>query len=141
MQKHPIKKRDFFKRVKTNYRVVFVNDESLQEVVSFRLSMGKLYVFFSTLFVITVVLTTSVLLLTPLKYYIPGYGNSKMYMQVIKLKKNMDSLSDLVSAQQLYEANIKKVINGNYSGKSDTALLDMNQVKKEAMNIFPKPGK
>ena len=141
MEKHHIRPSDFFRKVKTHYRVVFINDKSLQEVVSFRLSMGKLYVFFSTIFVVIVVLTTSVLLLTPLKYYIPGYGNNKTHLQIIKMKKNIDSLSDLVSAQQLYEANMRKAINGDYNGKSDTTRLDMNQVKKEAMTIFPKAGK
>ncbi len=62
-------------------------------------------------------------------------------MQVIKMKRNLDSLSDLVAAEQLYEANMRKAINGDYTGKGDTTRLDMNQVKKEAMTIFPKTGK
>ncbi len=141
MHKHHSKPSDFFRKVKTHYRIVFINDQSLQEVLSFRLSMGKLYVFFSTIFVVIVVLTTSVLLLTPLKYYIPGYGNNKTHMEVIKMKRNIDSLTDLVASEQLYEKNMRKAINGDYNGNSDTTRLDMNQVKKEAMTIFPKPGK
>jgi len=137
MEKHHFKPLDFFKKIKTHYRIVFINDQSLQEVLSFRLSMRKLYAFFSSMFVVIVVLTTAVLLLTPLKYYIPGYGNNKMHMEVIKLKRNIDSLSDLVNSQQLYEANMRKAINGDYTGKSDTTRLDPNQLKKEAMNIYP----
>jgi hypothetical protein len=137
MDKHVFKPSDFFKKIKTHYRIVFINDQSLQEVLSFRLSMRKLYAFFSTLFVVIVILTTSVLLLTPLKYYIPGYGNNKMHIQIIKLKRNVDSLSDLVNAQQLYEVNLRKAINGEWDGKSDTARLDPNQIKKEAMNTYP----
>jgi hypothetical protein len=137
MSKELQKPSDFFKKANTNYRVVFINDESLQEVVSFRLSMKKLYVLFSTLFVVIVVLTTCVLLLTPLKYYIPGYGNNKSQVQVWRMKRSVDSLADLVAAQQQYEANIRKVINGDYKGKPDTTRLDVNQVKREAMNIIP----
>jgi len=120
-----------------HYRIVFINDDTLQEVISFRLTMKKLYVLFSTLFVIVVTLTTCVLLLTPLKYYIPGYGNRDTHLQVVKLKRNVDSLGDLVAAQQSYELNLRKLINGDYNGKPDTTKLDLNRVKTEAMNFIP----
>jgi len=127
-----------YDRLQTQYRIVFINDESLEEVATFRLTIRKLYVLFSTLFVVIVGLTICVLLLTPLKYYIPGYGSNKTHMQVIRLKENVDSLSDLVSAQQSYEANIRKVINGSYNGKSDTTKLSDKVITKEANKvIFP----
>ncbi|MBS1690551.1 MAG: hypothetical protein JSS96_17595 [Bacteroidetes bacterium] len=127
-----------YDRLQTQYRIVFINDESLEEVATFRLTIRKLYVLFSTLFVVIVGLTICVLLLTPLKYYIPGYGSNKTHMQVIRLKENVDSLSDLVSAQQNYEANIRKVINGSYNGKSDTTKLSDKVITKEANKvIFP----
>ena len=95
---------------------------------------------FSTLFVLTVVKTFTILLFTPLKYYIPGYGNNKTYQQVVRLKQNVDSLADLVSAQQAYAANIRNVITGNYKGPADTTLLDMEKVKRDAIkSILPPP--
>lgn len=137
MSKAPLQT-NFIQRLNTNYRIVFINDESLQEVASYKLTMRKLYVLFSTIFVIIVTLTICVLLMTPLKYYIPGYGNNQTHVQVIKLKRRIDSLSDLVAAQQLYEANMRKVINGDYNGQPDTTMLDKNQIQKEAINnIFP----
>ena len=57
---------------------------------------------------------------------------------MLRLKSSVDSLSDLVAAQQEYEENIRNVISGKYDGKPDTTMLDMNQVRKEAMSIFPK---
>lgn len=132
------KRGNFFQKLRTQYRIVFINDESLQEVSTFRLSLRKLYVLLSTLFVLIVTLTVCVLLLTPLKYYIPGYGNNNAQLQVIRMKKHVDSLSDLVAAQQQYEENLRKVINGSYDGIRDTTRLNMNQAKKEAVN-FIKP--
>ncbi len=139
MTRSRFKKRNLFRKINTNYRIVFINDESLEEVVSFRLTMRKLYVLFSTIFVIIVVLTTTVLLITPLKYYIPGYGSNKTHMQIVRLKRNVDSLSDLVASQQTYENNLRKVISGSYTGHLDTTKLDVNKVNKEAANsIFPR---
>ena len=95
---------------------------------------------FSTLFVLTVSITLLILLATPLKYYIPGYGNNKTHVEVVRLKRSVDSLADLISAQQAMAANIKKVISGDYTGPSDTTMLDMDKVNREAMKgIMPPP--
>jgi hypothetical protein len=133
--KKPIgKRRDIFKRLNTHYRVVFIDDESLEELASFRLTMRKLYILLSSLFVMVVLVTVFVLLATPLKYYIPGYGSNTTHKQVIKLKQNVDSLMDVMVAQQEYADNIMNVINGNTAIKRDTHMLDMTKVKQEAIN-------
>lgn len=133
--KKPIRKRrDIFKRVNTEYRVVFIDDESLQEVASFKLTMRKLYTLLSSLFVLVAVVTVCIVLLTPLKYYIPGYGNNDSRRQIIQLQQTVDSLSDLAVAQQDYENNIKEVITGDVGKKRDTTMLDMKKVNQEAMN-------
>jgi len=133
--KKPIRKRrDIFKRVNTEYRVVFIDDESLQEVASFKLTMRKLYTLLSSLFVLVAVVTVCIVLLTPLKYYIPGYGNNDSRRQIIQLQQTVDSLSDLAAAQQQYEDNLKDVITGKAGMKRDTTMLDMKKVNQEAMN-------
>lgn len=129
-----------FKRINAPYRVVFIDDESLEEVASFSLTKSKMYMLFSTLFVLIVIITVTILLFTPLKYYIPGYGSNNTHRQVIVMKKTMDSLADMVSAQQKYVANIRQLVGGGYEGPSDTTMLDMDKVKKEEMNsILPDP--
>ena len=138
MSEKQFKRSGQLKKLNTHYRLVFIDDESLEEVASFRLTLRKLYVLFSVVFVVVVTITVCLLLVTPLKYYIPGYGNNKTNIQMLRLKKNVDSLSDLVAAQQEYEANIRNVISGKYDGQPDTTKLYMNLVRKEAMTIFPK---
>lgn len=134
------KRPTLFKRINAPYRVVFIDDESLEEVASFSLTKSRMYTLFSSLFVLTVIITVTILLFTPLKYYIPGYGSGNTHKQVIVLKKTVDSLSDMVAAQHVYMTNIRNVINGDYTGPSDTALLDLDKVKREEMNrILPAP--
>jgi len=128
-------------RLKRQYRVVFIDDESMDEVASYNLTMGKLYVALSSIFVVIVVLTVSLMLLTPLRFYIPGYGSEKSRARSIQLKNTVDSLSDLVSAQQKYEENIKRVIAGDVGREQerDTTMLDMKKVKQDDMNsMLPK---
>ncbi len=134
MKKKPARRRHIFRRLNTDYRLVFIDDESLQEVASFKLTMRKLYIVLSSLFVMVAAITVAVLLITPLKYYIPGYANNTSRKQVIRLKQTVDSLSDLVSAQQKFNANLQNVITGEVAVKRDTKMLDMKKVNQEAMN-------
>lgn len=118
------KRRDLLRRLHNHYRVVFIDDETMEEAASFRLTMGRLYVYLSSIFVGVVLITVCILLLSPLKYYIPGYGSSATHNTLVKMKQEVDSLSDLVAAQQKYEDNLRNVISGNFKGIKDTALLD-----------------
>ena len=133
------KRPTLFKRLNAPYRVVFIDDESLEEVATFNLTKSRMYMLFSTLFVLTVTITVLILLFTPLKYYIPGYGNNKMHREVVRLKQDVDSLSDLIKAQQDFTTNIKKVIAGEMPETRDTTLLDMDKVNREAMNSILPP--
>jgi hypothetical protein len=100
--------------------------------------MRKLYILLSSLFVMVAVVTVCIVLLTPLKYYIPGYGNNASRRQVIKLQRTVDSLTDLASAQQQFEDNLRDVITGDVQTKRDTHMLDMKKVNQEAMtNLVP----
>jgi hypothetical protein len=135
------RKAGIMERLRRQYRVVFIDDESMDEVASYNLTMGKLYVALSSIIVIVVVLTVSLMLLTPMRYYIPGYGSEQARIKSIQLKNTVDSLSDLVSVQQKYEENIKKVITGDVGNEKerDTTMLDMKKVRQDDMNsMLPK---
>src|SRR5690606_7616533 len=108
-----------FRKLNTHYRIVFIDDESLEEVSSFRLTMGKLYILLSTIFVIVSLIIVTIVLATPLKYYIPGYGSDKTRLKMIRLKQDVDSLSDLVTAQARYEENIRNIVTGQKPVKQD----------------------
>lgn len=134
MQENTEKNKDFFRRLNTNYRLVFIDDESLEEVASYKLTMRKLYIMLCSLFVIVAIITLSLVMFTPIKYYIPGYAGGRTRMEMIQLKHNVDSLSDLVAAHELYQENLRNVITGNTPIKRDTALLDLKKTRREEMN-------
>lgn len=134
-----LKRTTFFKRLNAPYRLVFIDDASLKEVASVSLTKTRVYIYASTLFVLTSAITVLILVLTPLRFYVPGYGSGKTHRNVIQLKRQVDSLADIVSSQDAYAANIRKVINGSYDGNPDTTALDLNEVHREAMRgILPK---
>lgn len=55
------------KRLRNRYRLVVMNDDTYEEVVTFKLSRTSVYVGFSVIFVLLIGLTTALLVLTPLK--------------------------------------------------------------------------
>jgi len=61
-----------FKRLRNRYRLVVMNDDTYEEVVTFKLSRFSVYVLMSTIFVVLIGLTVALIVFTPLKYYIPG---------------------------------------------------------------------
>jgi len=139
MRKVTLKRPRPFKNLNAPYRMVFINEDSLEEVASFHMTKKSVWTLFSTLFVVTIIVTVCILVLSPLRYYIPGYGSNVARTQVIRLKQSVDSLSDLVGLQQKQAMNIQKIISGDEEIVRDTAMLKPELIRPEAANsILPK---
>ena len=106
------------KRLRNRYRLVVMNDDTYEEVVTFKLSRLSVYVALSTIFVVLVGLTVALIVFTPLKYYIPGYDDLRVGSEYRDMKYRVDSLEKQVLYQAGYIENIKKVLKG------DAAVLD-----------------
>lgn len=105
-----------------------MNDDTYEEVTSFKLSRMSVYIAFSTLFVMLVAITVATVVFTPLRYYIPGYGDLKQRKEFIHLKMRTDSLETAINARDQYLDDIKKVISGDFTGKLDTTMLKVPAV-------------
>ena len=114
------------KRLKNNYRLVLMNEDTYEEVIKFKLTRLSVYIFMSTLFVLLVALTASLIIFTPLKYYLPGvgYGNVKQVKEFKKLKARTDSMENALNQQHIYYENIENVLKGKIVIK-DTSNLKM----------------
>lgn len=112
-------------RLRNRYRLVVMNDDTYEEVVTFRLSRMSVYILLCTIFVVLVGLTVALIVFTPVKYYIPGYGNIKMDREYRELKYVVDSLEKQVSYHEQYSNSLRKVLTGNADMKLDTVLLQV----------------
>jgi hypothetical protein len=112
-------------RLRNRYRLVVMNDDTYEEVVTFRLSRMSVYVALSTVFVLLVGLTVALIVFTPLKYYIPGYGNVQADREYRQLKYRTDALEKQVNYQAQYIDGLKKVLNGNMAVHLDTTRLQV----------------
>jgi hypothetical protein len=118
------------KRLKNNYRLVLMNEDTYEEVIKFKLTRLSVYISMSTLFVLLVALTASLIIFTPLKYYLPGvgYGNVKQVKEFKKLKARTDSMEKALNQQHIYYENIENVLKGKIVIK-DTNNLKMPKLE------------
>jgi len=118
------------KRLRNHYRLVVMNEDTYEEVVKFKLTRLSVYIVMSTLFVLLVALTVSLIIFTPLKYYLPGvgYGNVKQIKEYRNLKIRTDSMEQALQHQQRYFEDLQKVLKGNVI-KRDTNNLAMPKLE------------
>jgi hypothetical protein len=118
------------RRLRNRYRLVVMNDDTYEEVATFKLTRLSVYIALSSVFVVLVGLTVALIVFTPLKYYIPGYGDQAERREMINMKIRADSLEQQIRYKEAYWDNVKKVLSGDVPNKIDTSTLDVPNLEK-----------
>lgn len=114
------------KRLKNRYRLVVMNDDTYEEMVTFKLSRLSVYIMLSTVFVLLVGLTVALIVFTPLKYYIPGANTDyKTATELRQLKYQVDEANKQIILLQQFDNGLR---NGPLKGNS-TVVLDTTMLK------------
>lgn len=111
--------------LRNRYRLVVMNDDTYEEVVTFRLSRLSVYITLCTIFVALVGVTVALLVFTPLRYYVPGYGSASDRREMITLKMQVDSLEQQMNYRDKYMESIQNVLKGNTTALMDTTQLNV----------------
>jgi len=112
------------KRLQNRYRLVVMNDDTYEEVVTFKLSRMSVYATLSTIFVLLTGLTVALIVFTPLRLYIPGYGDFNATKELRELKMKTDSLEQAVRYKEQYLNDVRTVLQGDVTLKLDTAKVE-----------------
>lgn len=116
------------KKLKSNYRLVIMNEDTFEEVIKFKLTRTSVYIILSSIFILMIALTAALIVFTPLKYYLPnsGYGDAKQIQEYRQLKIRTDSMELALKHQNDYMINIKNVLQGNIPAL-DTSKLKIKK--------------
>ena len=125
-------KLDWKQRLKENYRLVIMHNETFREVGSYKLNLLSLYILLSSIFVALTIVVFCLVIYTPIKKYIPGYGDYNQYAKVTAMQDRIKKLEREVQAQNEYTESIKRIL----VGKNETAD-DFNE--KDATLPITKP--
>ncbi len=106
------KEQTFLERLRHNYRLIIMNNETFEEVGSYRLSLLNVYVIVSLVVVLVAIIVGALIVFTPLRTYVPGYGDVTKQEELMRLNKELDELQKIVNAQQAYNDNIRRILVG-----------------------------
>jgi len=130
-------------KLKHNYRLVIMNNETFEEIGSYQLSLLNVYIMLSSVIVLVAILIVSIIVFTPIKTYIPGYGDVSAHQEVLKLNKELDDLLVIVEAQKKYNDNIRSILQGEVIQTEEAAeaaanipmdsLTNINRIKEDEL--------
>ena len=106
------KKVKWYRKLKNKYRLVFMNDDTLEERLTFRLSRLNVFVALGTLTIVLIFLTSILIAFTPLREYIPGYTNVKLQLNLYELQLKTDSVVKELERKDKFLESLRKVISG-----------------------------
>lgn len=148
MKKRQAKLKLFFHKLRFQYRVSVLNENTLEESFHLRLSRLSVLIYGSTLVLLTFIVLTILIFLTPIRYYLPGYGDSGNRGSIIHESMQTDSLLNQIEIQSSYLDVIKGVISGDLKADSITDLdsvtlqeqakimLEKSKVEKEFIEKY-----
>lgn len=101
------------KKLIKKYRLVVLTEDSFEEKFSFKLTRLNVFVFGSLFSVFLIALTSSLIVYTPLKEYIPGFESPDLKKNAISLNIKLDSIEQQMHALELYTESMKPILIGD----------------------------
>ena len=122
-RRHGDDDRPLMEKLRDKYRLVIMNDETFEEVTSLRLSPLNVYIFLSSLIVGTAFIVVLLIVYTPLKQYIPGYGDFQRNSEISALTGKVRDLEQEMEAHRRYNENMRSILAGDLSGMAKEAVM------------------
>ena len=101
------------------YRMVVMKADTLQEIRSFDLTPGSLYIMASVIIVLLISLLVLMLVFTPIKKLIPGYGDIQSTPEFLELVTSVNEIEKSIEAQEIYIQALSNLIGNNLTNDSN----------------------
>ncbi len=128
------------KNLRNRFRFVVLNDETFEEKFSLSLTRRNVWVFLGVVAFTLIFLTAAAIIYTPLKYFIPGFGDYNYRSQILKLQFKTDSLQQEMKGRQIWLENVMSVAEGNIDstrpkpevgGNIDKSKIKLNEINAD----------
>lgn len=106
------KKFDFREKLFLKTRLVILNEDTFEEIFSFKLTLMNVFVTFTLGGIFLILITTFIIAFTPLREFIPGYSSSELKRNATELTIKSDSLETALKKNEAYIKGIQKVLKG-----------------------------
>lgn len=140
MKKKTISLKPFIQKIHFKYRVSILNENTLEESWHVRLSRFSVFMLASTFMLFTFILLTLIIFTTPIRSYLPGYGDAGNRSVIFQSSMQADSLVRQIELQKGYVSILKQIIVGDIQPDS-IASLDSVQLKERAQVLLEKSNR
>lgn len=135
MSEKRLKRKKLYKKWFTKNRLVILNEETFEELFSFKLNLMNVFVAATSGAILLITFTTFIIAFTPLREFIPGYSSSKLKKDATELALKSDSLTLALKKNEAYIKSIQKVLNGELEYakfNKDSILASADEVQSPA---------
>lgn len=112
-------------KLATTYRLVIINDDSFEEVNTTKLTLANLYTIASSIFVALTFIVFLLIIFTPLKQFIPGYGDFDAKKKTAKLEQQIEGLENQVATYETWATGIRNIMTGKVDTTGETGQQEM----------------
>ena len=109
----------FRESLKNNYRLVVMNSDTFEEVRSFQLTLLNVYVAITSLLVVFALIVALAIAYTPLRKYIPGYGDVVSQEEFVALQREMAEMEEQLAIYAAYNENVLNILVGEVRTAED----------------------
>jgi len=123
-------------KLATTYRLVIINDDSFEEVNNTKLTLANLYTIASSIFVAMALLVFLLIIFTPLKQFIPGYGDFNAEQKAEELAIKIEALETEVASYKLWSQGIKNIMIGKVDTTGTSRQTEMPvSIQDRTLNV------
>ena len=106
--------------------MVVMNADTFDEVRAFNLTPMNIYVAVSSVLLLLSILIFLFIAYTPLRNYIPGYGDVVQRQELLAMENTIEDLTEQLEAQTAYVENFRRILVGD--AKTFEVLIHLQQV-------------
>ncbi|UPT65374.1 MAG: M23 family metallopeptidase [Sphingobacteriales bacterium JAD_PAG50586_3] len=125
------------KKLLNRYRLVVMNDDTLEERFSLSLTPLRVFVVAGTGAILIIFFTTTLISLTPLREYIPGYGDAGIRREMLELSQRADSLENATKNNDKFMQNMRNIISGKGSANVDSTVAKSKPIDYNSLTFTP----
>lgn len=125
------KNRTLKEKLTNRYRLVVMNEDTLEEVGMFNLSRLNIYLLFSFSAALLTAAIVALIIFTPIKEYLPGYEGVRLRKELITLKMQLDSIGVSLEQRTHYYNSLRFALTDG----RDSSFLEKDRLDGEFDSI------
>lgn len=117
------KRQRFIRKLKHAYRLVFFNDDTLDEVWHIRITPINVLSITGTILIMLVFGSMALVMFTPMRQLVPGFPTDAMRRQIVDNSLRLDSLEHEIRLRDRFINNVNAIVTGREPESLDTETV------------------